>query len=351
MIRIDKVRYRVIGETPTGEELDLTGAASNLSWSEGEKELASKITFKLGYVSGLESQVTINTPVKILADEGGGWAEVIRGKVQKLVMTEANGEFSLNVECADECHELRHTQEDYYFTDDHTSRAILEKILNDAGLVYEIKVEDVTHSKKVYRGKYLADMVGDVLRDMKEKSGKVYFIRAKGGVIEILERGTNESVYSFDIRENAVMVRDTFDATKAVTQVKVVGKQRAEGKPHVDALVSKGVGELGRRQVIYVRPDKETLGEAEAAAERILEENGVKRETKVEVADIPSIRKGDRIRLRTSLGTGYFYVKSVKHTPEKMTLGLDYDGEYSAAQGLERYDLAASDESGSSAPP
>ena len=356
MIDVSKISYRVVAVDKDGTQYDVTGITSSLGWSEGEKELAAKITCKFACVEVdghlITDVVKMMTPVFVYASDGGEFKEMIRGNVSKLGLTESNGEFTLNVEAADEAQALRHTQEDYYFTADHSSTAIIEKILSEHGVPHEIHLEDVKHEKKVYRSKYLADMIADVLKDLKEKGGGTYFLRAKEGVIEIIPRGTNETVYHFDIDDNAVRISESFDSSDTVTKVKVVGKQKEEGHQHVDSIVE-GRTDLGTRQVIYQRDDKTTLEEAEKAAKKILDENGIKRKTNLEVPDIPFMRKNDRIRVRSSVGEGYFFVKSIMHSvpQQTMRLELDYDKKYSEEQGLEVYDLAATDESGSSNPP
>lgn len=339
MIKGAEIRYKVVYITVEGEQLDITGAVNGLNWTEGEKELASKIVFKVQYDEKI-SGMTLNSPIIIYADVGKGYEECIRGSIQKIKTVESNKEFSIRVECADNCIGMRQSQGDYYFTADHSSTEILKKILEDNGLAHEIRVEDAKHGKKIYRGKYIADMVGDVLKDLKEKSGKAYFVRSRAGVIEIIERGTNESIYVFDIKGNVEKVEDGFDGSKAATRVKVVGKTREEGHQHVDALVSKDVEKLGERTRIYQRGEHETLEEAEKAAEKLLNEQGIRRETKIEAIDVPIMRKGDKILLKSTLGKGYFYVKSINHRADvqKMTLSLDYDTSES------EYDIAGRDE-------
>ncbi|MBQ3434941.1 MAG: hypothetical protein IJG24_07860 [Selenomonadaceae bacterium] len=356
MIDLSKVEYRVVVVASDGTQYDVTDICSALGWSEGEKELAAKITCKLACVEVngalVTDVVTLNTPIIVYASDGGGFQEMIRGNVTKLGLTESNGEFTLDIEAADEAQALRHTQEDYFFSPDSSSTSIIEKILTDHGVPHTIQITDAKHEKKVYRGKYLSDMIADVLKDLKEKGGGTYFLRAREGTIEILPRGTNEQIYHFDIDYNTVRVNDSFDSSDTVTKVKIVGKERTEGKQRIDGIVE-GRTELGTRQVIYPRDDKTTLEEAETAAKKILEENGVKRKTTLEAPDVPFLRKGDRIRLRSSVGEGYFFVKSISHSVPQQTMRaeLDYDKEYSKEKGLEDYELAITDESGSSNPP
>lgn len=355
MFDLATLEYRLIAITKDAAQIDLTPITNSLGWSEGDKELAAKITFKCAVNLGeqnITDVINVNTQLIVYAKFGDeDFQEVCRGRVEKFGLVESNREFLLDVEAADEAAALRHSQEDYFFSPDSSSTSILEKILKDHGVNAEIHVEDTKHEKKIFRGKYLSDMLTDVLKDLKEKTGKVYFIRARAGVIEIIERGTNETIYDFDIENNLVKVSDSFDASKLVTKVKVVGKQREEGHQHVDAVVE-GRTDLGERQVIYARDDKTNLEEAQKAAKKILDENGIKRKISIEAPDLPTLRKGDRIRLRSSLGEGFFLIKSIRHDAAQMKMNaeLDYDKKYSEEQRLEVYDLAQGSETESDAP-
>ncbi|MBR6888753.1 MAG: hypothetical protein IKN16_09955 [Selenomonadaceae bacterium] len=343
MITHSKISYRVIAVTRDSEQIDLSQIVTALGWSEAEKELAAKITFKIAATDAAKN-ISIATPIIICADSGDGFQEVVRGNVSKLEMTESNGDFSLNVEAADEAQALRQSQDDYYFSPDASSSSIIKKILDDHGVPHTIQITDVKHGKKVYRGRYLADMIADVLKDLKEKGGGVYFLRSNQGVLEIIPRGTNETIYQFDIAENLSSVKESFDASKLATKVKVVGKQREEGHRNVDAIVE-GRTDLGVRQLIYQRGDKESLQEAETAAKKLLDERGVERKTSIDAPDIPFLRKGDRVRVKNSLGESYFFVKAIRHNAaqSKMTVELDEDKEKNQEAGTS-YDTAWADE-------
>lgn len=335
-MNISDITYRVVAVTDS-QQLDLTGVTHGLTWAEQAKELSAKINLKLAITDDLADKIQIGVLIIIYAGEDE-FVEVIRGNVSKMQLTETNGEFALSIECADECHTLRHDQDDLYFTADHTSTALLEKILGDTP--HRIEIKDGTHSKKIYRQKYRADMIADVLKDLKEKTGNDYFIRAKEGVVEIIPRGTNETIYHFDIDQNITKATQSLDASKAVGKVKILGKEKVEGHPSVESVVE-GDSTFGNRQIIYRRNDKETLAEAEAAAKKLLSENGIKFETKLETSDVPTLRKGDKIRIRSSVGEGYFFVKSIRHDALKQTMSLELDaekGSYDIAQTSELTD-------------
>lgn len=356
MIDLSKLRYDVVAVAADGTQLNLTDITSGLGFSEGEKELSAKITLKVANVAyngkHISDFVQPFTPIIVFADMGAGSVEVMRGTVQKWELTETNREVFLNLEAADEVQALRANQDDFYFTDGHSSSAILNEILGKWGVPHEIQITDGKHAKKVYRKKYLADMVADVLKDLKEKGGGVYFVRANKGVVQIIPRGTNETIYHFDIDDNLIRTKESFDVSKLVTRVQVVAKQKTEGHQKIEATID-GKTNLGVRQIIYTRGDKETAAEAETAAKKILDEQGdAKRKTSIESPDVPTLRKGDRIRVRSSAGEGYFFVKSVRHdaTRMKMTMELDEDKDFNAAQGIS-FDTARNDESNSSSPP
>ena len=356
MINLAKLEYRVQIVLRDGTQLDVTNLTTGLGFSEGKKELAAKIQMKLAnaaYQGGtLFEQIQPMTPIFIYANARGDFEEVMRGNVAKLELTETNGEFNLALETNDEAQALRHNQDDYYFSPDSSSTSILEKILSDHGVPHEIQIEDAAHAKKIYRAKNLSDMIADVLKDLKEKTGKFYFVRAKEGVVQIIERGTNSEIYHFDADENLMRIKESFDASKTVTQVKIVGMERKETKPAVQGVVT-GRNDLGTRQAIYHKAEKETAAEAETAAKNILKEKGgIERKTSIEAADLPFLRKGDRIRIRSSTGTGYFFISTISHNAvtQRMTAELDFDKDFSESQGLPIYDLNYANEYDASAP-
>lgn len=215
----------------------------------------------------------------------------------------------------------------------------------------EIHVIDIKHSKKVYRGKYLCDMIADILKDIREAGKGEYFIRATKGKVEIVARGQNSEVWHFDIDDNLIKVSESFDASKTVTQVQVVGKNKTD-KTAIEQTVN-GRSDLGTRRIIYERPSTESAGDAEKAAQKILKEQGEpKRKTTIEAVDVPTLRKGDKIRVRSSSGTSYFLVKSIRHNAvsRKMNLELDYSPDDDKSLLNQVFNLSEGSEADSSEP-
>ena len=85
-------------------------------------------------------------------------------------------------------------------------------------------------------------------------------------------------------------------------------------------------------------------GVESAAAKKLLDENGVQRKTSLEAPDVPFVRKGDKIRIRSSLGEGYFFVKSIRHDAPQMKMTMELDTAES------EYEIAKTDEATETAP-
>ena len=356
MLDLSRLKYRVTCIADDGQ-FDLTDITTGLGFSEGAKELACKIQLKVAVceVNGKSTFELLKpfTQIILWADIGEGYDEVTRGKIQKITVTETNHDYFLDIEAADEAGELRKSQNSFFFTDGHSSSAILREILSKHGINAEIHITDIKHAKKVYRGKYLSDMIDDVLKDIREQGKGEYFIRASKGKIEIVKRGDNSVVWHFDAGDNLTKVTESFDASKTVTKVKVVGKSKAEGHPSIEATVN-GKTEYGTRQVIYERPHNESAGDAEKSARKILDEQGEpKRKVTIETVDVPTLRKNDKIRVKSSLGTSYFTVKSIRHNCVNHTMNLELDYFKDADKTLlgQVFSLAEGTESASTDPP
>ena len=356
MIDSSKVTYGVVCITAEGKSLILTELVSHLGWEEGEKELSMRISLQLAnveYNGGRISDIVQPlTPILIYAQINGVSPEVARGTVQKWSIKETSTSSVLDIECYDEVHALRHNQDEFYFTEGHTTKAIITKILDKWNVPYDYMGPEVKHSKQVFKKQYLCDMITKILKDAKEHGAGNYFMRAIGGRVQILPRGGNEDIYHFDVDYNLVQTSESFDAGSIVTRVLILAKSKDEGHQKVEATVD-GKTEYGVRQVIYERPDKTTMEEAEKAAKEILKEQGdIKRKKSIQGPDVPTLRKGDRIRVHDATGTGYFFVKSVRHNAQdmKMTMEVDEDKDFNKANGIE-YDTNSGDEIGGSDPP
>lgn len=358
MVDLRLIEYRVVAVTPQGEQLDITPATTDLGWEEGEKEYAARISLKLhdsDYNGQRLSQlVQPMTPIIIYAIANGESREVIRGNVTDWIPTDSNSTLSLDLTAYDEMKALRENRDDEYIPDGMTTKQIFTNILSKWGVPYDYKGPEVMHHKMAFRKKPISDMLKSVLKDVKDKGGGVYFMRAREGKIEVIPRGSNEETYHFDAYTNMMQTRDSFSTSGIVTRVKVVGQMKDEGIPPVEEIVD-GHTEYGIRQTIIERPKDKSLYEVRNTANQILKEKGqLKRKTTLSCADVPYIRKGDRIRVESGTLQGYWFITAIRHNAQDETMNLsivedkEKNAEAAKKNGTEavEYDTGDEDEEG-----
>lgn len=143
--------------------------------------------------------------------------------------------------------------------------------------------------------------------------------------VTVVGFGTNKTVYHFEETQHLTEVNHKISTTGMVTRVKIIGKANDDGGSPVEATVD-GKTSYGIRQKIVSRGTNDTLDEAKKEAREILADDGKpKEEITIKLPDIPIIRKGDKIHLKTaSISAGYYIVISATHDVDKMlmTLGL-----------------------------
>lgn len=341
MVDIGKIQYKVITITPAGEKIDITEIVTNLGWEEGERELAMRLSLKIynaEYKGQLMSEIVHPlTPIFVYAIIDGNSQEVARGTVEKWSPTEnSDGTQYIDLTAYDEALALRHHKENRYWSDGSTTKARICEIMEQWGIPYEYNGPAATHAKATIKNKYLSDIIVELLDDAKKKGAGVFFLRAKEGKIQIIPRGSNEDVYHFDLSSNLISTTDSFDASNTVTRIKVVGKADKEGHQAEEAIVDGNLETFGWRQEILVREQDKSLEDATKAAKEILKEKGnLARKTTMQAPDLPFLRKGDRIRVKSGTLQGYFFVKSVRHNAAdmKMNLEITEDKDMNAANG------------------
>ena len=109
-----------------------------------------------------------------------------------------------------------------------------------------------------------------------------------------------------------------------MTRVIVVGKEDKETKPPIEATLT-GALEFGLLQEIHPKGDA-TLAEAKNAAQKILDERGKpQRSISVRAPELPSIRKGDRVHIKTDRSAGYYFVKGVSHNATTAQMQMEVE--------------------------
>lgn len=346
MIDLRLLEYRTVAITPDGEQLDITDITTDLGWEESEREFSSRLSMKIynavykgKYMSEIIQPMT---PLIVYVLCNGTSQEVVRGTVASWGVVDSNGTQSISLTAYDELKALRECQDDEYFPDGLSSKQIITSIFDKWGVKYEYNGPDVPQSKWTFKKNYISDMVKKILDDVRKKGKGVYFLRAKEGIVHVLERGSNEDVYHFDADTNLIQVQDNFSTESLVTRVKIIGKSKESSRPPIEATID-GHTEYGIKQVIMERPQNKTLEEVTDSANQLLKEKGsLKRTTSLQGPDVPFIRKGDRVRIESGSMQGFWFITSIRHNADdkKMTFKVVEDKD----SNDEQYDTAAEDE-------
>lgn len=312
-----------------GTQLDISEAAEDLGWEEGEDELAMRTSFSVQNAKHngklLSELIKPGCIVAVVSDWGSGTEEVARGSVVDWDTTNAATQDTFEVLAYDELFNLQQSQDNRYITAGTGTKAALAGIFSDWGIpIGEYKGPDVSHAKTLFKNEFLGDAITELLDAAVKQGAEKCIVRATKGAVSVLPLGSNETVYCFDEDSNIEVAKDKFSTQELVTRVKVVGKEDSEGRAAVEAIVD-GKTEFGIRQRIYSRQEEDSLATAKAAAQEIIDEDGSpKRTTSIQAPDVPCIRKGDKIHLTTRSLKGYFIILSIQHNAAKgiMTMGI-----------------------------
>lgn len=312
--------YKLIIITENGKQYDVTDFVQDLGWEELEKELAARITFTAkndntskGRLSSLAKP---GCYVGLLYSyKGGKTSEAVRGKINEWNPGAKLSSENLKIKAYDELYDFQECQDNVYYSSGIGTKSAISQIFSKWKIpINKYAGPDVTHGKIKYNNQKLGSIILDILDEAKKKGGSRAVIRAVKGEVQILSFGMNGKVYHFEETENLISVSHKISIAGMVTRVKVVGEEDDDGRSPIEATVD-GKTNFGIRQKIYSRGSDESLSEAKKAAQDILDEEGIPDETiTLNAPDLPVIRKGDLLHLKSStVGTGYFHVLSVVH--------------------------------------
>lgn len=331
MIDLSKIRYRVVVMDESGKQYNVKDYIQNLGWEENKSEISTRMSFvakndktSQGYLSSI---IRPGCLVGIFASDGGNIEdEVARGYVETWNPIEKNSGSDLKCTCYDELYKLQKSQDNRYYPSGTGTKSAIQDILDDWEIPQgDYKGPNASHGKMVFNNKYLSDILLELLDDAAKRGEEKCMIRAAKGYANVIPRGGNETVYVFET-DNMQSFSQSVSTANLVTRVKVVGQADDDGKRNVDATLN-GETKYGIRQRIYTRGTDENLNDANSAAREILDEKGkIERKMMVQGPDVPFVRKGDLVYIRSGLASEYYYVKSIQHDADVygMTMELEH---------------------------
>lgn len=327
MIDISKIKYRLVVMTEDKKQYNIKEFVEDLGWEENEGELAVRISFTAKNENTSSGQISsLIKPgclVGIFATDGSTDDEVARGYVTDWKPLLSGSKDKIDITCYDELYNMEESQELIYYSSGIGTKSAIQQIFDD----WQIPMEtydgpDVTHGKLAYKTESLADVLLDILDDAKKKGGGSAFIRAAKGKVSVLQWGSNETVYHFEV-ENTKQISHKISTAGMVTRVKVIGQEDDEGRSSVEAVVN-GQTKFGIRQKIYTRGKDDSVSDAQSAAQDIINDRGqVDEEISVQSPDIPFIRKGDLVHITAGTLNDYYFVKGIRHDADSMSMTMD----------------------------
>lgn len=333
-MKVSETVYSLVMVDESGGQYDISDFAEDLGWEENEKELATHLSF---------TAATSNDALPPLLKPGCiaivmvGGEERARATINRNKSKRTSDGDHFTIGAYDDLYPLQTSEDQLYFSAGQSTKTILSQIFDEWGIpMGEYTGADVTHEKLVFRSGTLADIILEILDDAKKKGGPHTIIRANQGKVDVVLRGSNETVYLFD-EDDTVSIEQETSIAELVTRVKIVGKEDAtDGLPPVEAVLN-GMTEFGVRQRIYAREQDATTEEAQAAAKAILDEEGkVKTTVSLNAPDVPEMRKGDNVFVHIGGIAGYYYVTAIRHDASTGRMTIDVVANPSVEQSIDK---------------
>jgi hypothetical protein len=328
MIDISTIEYDVELVTENGTRYELNDALLSLEWEEQKSELAQRATltvanFRIGNTY-LMALAKLNCIIYIYARWSGLSRQLVfNGTIWDWQYMDATQK-ELTLTAYDPLIRLQQSQDFKYYSAGLTTQALIGDICNYWGVPLSYRwSRSLTHEKKVFNAEYISDMIIGLLEEVRQKSGEKYVAYFRDGQLQIVGYGTNSTVYKFDVN-NTVSTSNKLSMSSLVTRVKIIGKQDDEERASIEAMVD-GDMRYGALQAIMRRDGDKTLEAVMAEAGVLIEERGKPEETtRLNVPDVPFLRKGDKIEVEAGNLIGFFFVEGISHyaTTRRMTLIL-----------------------------
>ncbi len=330
MIDVSQIRYDLVAILPGGDKLRLYSVIRSLGWEENEGELAVRLEAEvqnqqMSDGKWLHQKIPLGCQVVLLSDWDQGWKEIFRGTVHRWsYRTDPLGHFLITA--YDPLIQLMKSKDDRYYKAGQTARVIIEDIAKAWNIpLGDVQGPNVALGKQVFRGEYLADMIASVLDQAKKRGAGRWIVRSREGKIDVVRPGQNSPVYVFAADTNVESVEDEQDIEDLVTRVNIIGAEDKEGRAPVVAQLD-GRTEFGVLQEVVYRRQYDSLAAAKSAAQEILKERGQpRRKRRVQGADLPCLRKGDKVKIVAGTLNGYYIVSGVAHDATNRTMTLEVE--------------------------
>jgi hypothetical protein len=321
---------------------DITGLLTGLIWEENAGEIAARahITFAFDDTlpASLLDDLQLMNIVTIITDT---LDVVFTGVVFDWDYT-ISDPTSVTIIAYSPAIYLTRSKENYLFNQGetfYTVHSALDKIMSDWAVPKgDWDFPDAPVAKPMYRREKIADIIFDLLQQVRFATNAEIVVRNNGLALDITKPGKNGTVYQFHA-DNVISLQGRWDMLDLVTQVKIYeglpgaapqgGLTTSTGlSPNAGRIIAGPyVAKYGVMQEVLEASgpasdddegDDETEDSTELQADEILALRGEPRHSnRIVMPDIPTVRKGDYHRFdigpMQSSRSGPFTVSGVRH--------------------------------------
>lgn len=311
----------------SGKQYNIKDYVENLGWEQGEKELATRISFdtcnKKSAVGFMSDIAKLGCLVGIFASDGTNDEEVARGYIVDWSTSSSLSQEKFSAKCYDGLYNLKESQDNIYYSAGTGTKSAITQIFEDWEIpLGDYQGPDETHAKLAYKSDTIADVILDILEDAFKKGGTKCIVQDRGGKVYILPYANNKIVYHF-AAENTKTSFHKRSTAGMITRVKIIGQEDDEGRSSVEATLN-GQTKFGVRQKIVTRGKDDSLEAAQSSAQEILDDKGeIQEEITVQSPDIPFVRKGDLVHVTIGTLSGYYYVIGIRHDVDSRIMSMD----------------------------
>ena len=303
------MRYRIYALAPT--QYEITGVVQTCEVKEMHEQLAAECIINLAnvqyqkkYLSGL-----LVPPYKVMVAYEG--KEMFQGHIVESEYDSAR-EKLIDLTCYDPTWYMQQSQIAYYIPANTSSNKVIEDIASLAGFAIVNKAPNMPLQAKKYQSNTVAEIILDILKMVKEYTGIECILRSSSGLVEIITKGFNSTMYYLDVR-NVENIQQGLSIQNMVTRAKIVYTDSEGGNISNEAELSNNTS-YGIIQRIVNRNSNQTLAQAKAEAQSILDEHSKPEETiGFQSVDIPLLRKSDRISVAAGSIVSELYVSEITH--------------------------------------
>lgn len=307
--------YVVAGTT----KYNITPAIESIDIADRGKQMSKCVTIQLMNQKvgdqWLSSLLGVRNRVYVYAKDGDQEKETFRGYVWDRGYKSGNSDRTLQLKCYDNLIYFQESDHSAYFSSGKSTEAVCKSLCDDWGVKLEYSYESITHSKLPLRGNLSDIFTADVLDLVKDRTGKKYVILSEKDVMQIRGVGMNSTIYHFLAGKNVEQTSSVCTMDGMTTKVIILGKADDDDRRPVEATVSGDTAKYGTLQKTINRDENTSLADAKKEAQNIIDKDGKpKWEFELHAADIPWIRKGDKVYVDAGDMSGYYIVTAIDRT-------------------------------------